>query len=272
MWDNAWGGISVYGRNKNFHALDEIHIWSNLIAGNKKNGIVVSTQGDTVDDIYIYNNTIARTGIEYTDLYGKTHTVDSTYVGLLVLTGDVRIKNNIFYKGQPEKSTYYQSRYNSTSNVNTLGYNTYYWPSKTSQIYYSGGWRSVANLKSSYSLRNDFIAEQDDNPGFIDPDGADNTYETVDDHYTLDGTNVDDGEDLSDCFDVSIQGRNYHMCYNDALDPNATNWTRTPPTVRTTKQENYGSWDRGAYVYTGDMPSSPTTPSSPSLLRILTIK
>jgi hypothetical protein len=41
------------------------------------------------------------------------------------------------------------------------------------------------------------------------------------------------------------------MCFDDALDPNGTDWRTTPPRVRTAKQRNYGAWERGAYVYKG---------------------
>jgi hypothetical protein len=87
-------------------------------------------------------------------------------------------------------------------------------------------------------------AEEAD-PGF--------TNELTDD-YTLDGTNnVSEGTDLSECFAVTIQGVLYEPCVDDALDPNGTDWTTTPPTVVTVKRDDYkrgtAYWDRGAYVY-----------------------
>jgi len=263
----SWAAVLVYGRKKGFASLDNIHIWSNVMSGNKKNAIAIYSDGDDVGKIYIYNNTLAYSGVRYTDIYDRAHTPDQWYCGLRLLSGTAYIKNNILYRNQPKISTYIQANSNSTYRIRTLEHNTYYWPGKTSYFDYGGGKRSVATLQTTYGLEDDSPAGETSNPGLTDPNGADNIYGTEDDNYTLDGTNIDNGKDLSRCFDVSVQGRNYHMCYNDALDPRTTNWEINPPIVRTTKQENYGSWDRGAYVYTGDTPSQELSP--PRLLQIV---
>jgi hypothetical protein len=60
------------------------------------------------------------------------------------------------------------------------------------------------------------------------------------------------------------------MCYEDALDPNATNWKVTPPIVKTAKQGDHGAWERGAYVYIPSNKSAATMP--PSGLKIKNFK
>jgi hypothetical protein len=104
----------------------------------------------------------------------------------------------------------------------------------------------------TYNLEKDAPAGMTEDPGFKDPDGADNIYGTADDDYTLNGIHINNGADLSQCFDVSVQGKNYQICYEDALDPDATDWKTTPPTVKMTKQGDHGAWERGAYVYRKD--------------------
>ena len=42
----------------------------------------------------------------------------------------------------------------------------------------------------------------------------------------------------------------YVLYYDDAIDPHLTDWTTTPPTVTILKQDDYGPWERGAYLFT----------------------
>ena len=61
------------------------------------------------------------------------------------------------------------------------------------------------------------------------------------------------------------------VCLDDALDPNTTDWTTTPPTVNTVKRDTYG-WSRGAYAYRdGGSGGGPQValPAIPTNLRII---
>lgn len=127
-----------------------------------------------------------------------------------------------------------------------MDYNTIYYNGDTPVIYYDGAGQSPSYINTQYGVSHN--VEQ--NPSFIDLNGSDNNHGTVDDNYSLDGTYINNGEDLSACFEVTIQGTLYTMCYDDALDPDNTDWTTTPPTVSTLKQDSYGAgWERGVYVY-----------------------
>jgi hypothetical protein len=268
LMSSIWGGVFIYGRNKGYASIDNIHIWSNEIFGNAKNAITIVTDGDQVGTIYIYNNTMAFNGFAYTDIYGRFHTPDKWDCALKLIAGSSNIKNNIFYKNQPDISTYIQVNTSSTDRIGTLEHNTYYWPGKTSMVGYNGSNQTIATLQVKYNLENHQIAGEDSNPGMNDPDGPDNVYGTADDDYTLNGSQIDNGADLSLCFNIQIQDVTHTVCYNDALDPSTTNWSATPPTVGTSKQENYGSWERGSYVYTGKGKKSSAQLVAPRSLRI----
>jgi hypothetical protein len=243
-------GILLYARDSEYHTLENVYIWSNIINNGSDQGIAVITGGDVVGNNYVYNNTIAHNGYDYTDLYGNPQTANTYDTGFKTLTGVTYIKNNIFYKNHPEDTDYVHARASATNEVGALEHNTYYWPSQTSYFYYDGAARTIATLQGTYNLEDDIIAGEDADPGFNDADGTDNTYGNLDDDYTLDGTNINDGEDLSQCFNVTIQGELKNFCLEDGLDPTTTNWTTIPPTVAIIKQGSQGAdWERGAYVY-----------------------
>ena len=264
LMSSIWGGVFIYARKKGYASIDNIHIWSNEIFGNAKNAITTVSDGDEVGMIYIYNNTMAFNGFAYTDIYGRNHTPNQWDCALKLTAGSSNIKNNIFFKNQPDISTYIQMNTNSSDRISTLEHDTYYWPAHASVVGYDGSNRTIADLQVKYNLEKYQIAGEDSNPGMNDPDGPDNVYGTADDNYTLNGNKVDNGADLSKCFKVQIQDVTHTVCYDDALDPNTTNWSTTPPTVGTSKQENYGYWDRGAYLYKG----LKSALNAPSALRI----
>ena len=259
---NSAGGVFLY---RNY---DEIHIWSNVIHNIKpeavtgQGGYAIDISGEdiyTQGDVYVYNNTVSRA-----DMAGERPKSS----GISIVGGSeqkVRVKNNIlYYNNSDDDDVQLYVAKGADANLVSLEHNTYF-SDDIAKVYYFGMNRNIENLKSNYKLEDDPQQGDVSDPGFIDPDGIDNIYGTVDDDYRLDGTNIDNGENLSKCFNVTIQGSVYSICYNDALDPDITNWSTTPPTVGTTKQEYHGSWDRGAYVYKGHK----STIAAPSKLRLV---
>jgi len=242
-----------------------VHIWSNVLVDADDHGILIGPRanGDTPPDgVWIYNNVIARAN--------KNGDTNNSRGGIAITGGtNIFIKNNILWNNRPTGSgSKYNQIYSSTT-LSSLEHNTLYHSLSKANYYYDGAFRTLAAMLRNYNFEKDPPAGVIEDPGFKDPDGEDNIYGTADDDYTLNGTHLNNGADLSQCFDVSIQGKNYHVCYDDALDPNTTNWKTTPPTVRTTKQEDHGTWERGAYVYTSEV-SSPATVSKPKNLRTRT--
>ena len=249
--DTSAGDGSDYGIDPNRGA-NYIYIWSNIIVGFDRMAIWIWTNqkdGDprNVHHIYMYNNTIA---------YNSTDIVDDdafTWTGMSFSNNsgsNYFFKNNLMYNNRPNASTYHQWATISTAlngDIDT-DYNTFYHGSGTANWWYDNGARALATMQAEpYVLEtNSNIAD----PSFNDPDGTDNVVGTEDDDYTLDGTYVDNGADLSQCFGVTIQGVYYQPCIDDALDPDNTDWTTTPPTVATVKRDVY-SWDRGAYADLG---------------------
>ena len=250
---NSAGGIWCY---RNY---ERIHIWSNVIHNIKPEagtgqggwGIDISTGGTAAGGnqgyAYVYNNTVSRGDID-----GDT----SAPAGIILRNiedGNIHVKNNIaYYNTYNDKDT--QIYIASSSDVLSFNHNTIY-SGGTEYVHYKGSKKNVSYMNKAYGLSGNKAAD----PGFVDPDGADNIHGTADDDYSLDGSNINDGQNLSKCFDVSVQGKKYQMCYGDALDPEKTDWTTTPPTVGTTKQEYHGSWERGAYVYKKKHVSKPSS-------------
>ena len=243
-----------------------IYIWSNIIANSNRDGFTCWTKSGwpSSHDVYVYNNDFVHNATEDT---GSTHYDWSGYSPHDSGSTNFYFKNNILYYNRPNASTYHQV-YIPSGMVGEVDmeYNTYYYPGQTPTVYYNGDYRTISKMVS-YGLENDSPTGGISNPGFTDPAGSDNIYGTKDDDYTLNGTNINNGKNLSQCFNVTVQGNGYTMCFEDALDPNATNWKTSPPTVRTAKQGSNGAWERGAYVY-GTGTGSPDL-NAPSGLKII---
>ena len=199
---------------------------------------------DAPTDTYTYNNTFARNG----DLdSGDPDPGSAARGGWVGIAGSNHVvKNNLFYNNRPTGNYGYQQIFDATGA--TKEYNTIY---------------------HSMDIEGKVV-----DPGFTDPDGADNIHGTVDDDYTLAGSGNTDGADLSKCFSVDLSGGDAWMeahtgygryiepCIDDALDPNGTDWTTTPPTVSTVKRDTYG-WSRGAYAFLGSQKPVAQAPAPP---------
>jgi len=230
--------------------LDGIHIWSNIIANHDEMGISLWQRGAVVDDVNIVNNTIVRNGL------GTTTSGNSTHCGISLVDNtatNITVKNNILDDNRLNASAGYTQQVfvsSGTQSAITLEHNTYDHASESPTIvaYWDSGYRNLTYMQND-SKEDDAPAGEDGDPAFKDPDGVDNTYGTTDDNYQLTDTNINDGADLSECFNVTVQGTQYNICYDDGLNPEGVDWTTTPPTVGTLKQDDNGDWERGAYVH-----------------------
>jgi hypothetical protein len=235
------GEIGVFPHRE----LDTLYIWSNIISTNGDTGIAVWQQAALApNNISILNNTIAYNG---NGTYGPYYTaVNKGGIALYGGSGHT-VKNNLFYNNRQAGLGNYWQAYDSQSS--TFDFNTLYHSSATATWYYGGAERTLAVMRSSYGMENNGEIAA---PGFTNPGGDDYTLTSV-------GT---PGSDLSQCFTQAVDlsggdawmetnsgyGRYIEPCLNDALDPNNTDWTTTPPTVAVVDRDTYG-WARGAYAY-----------------------
>jgi len=222
----SWEGGNSYPEN--------IHVFSNLLYDNESWGVYTSLYGCsvyscTLDKVYIYNNTIVGNG-------GYNYQSSGFYCayGTNIYFKNNILSNNVSNSAEQEIWT------NNSTNI-TLGDNLYYDATGAATL-------------TGISMEGD-ATEAD--PKFVNTAASD---------YTLLGTSpaLDAGTDLSGCFNVTIQGSNYPICYDDALDPNLIDWTTTPPTVVTKKQDDYTPWERGAYVYVSGQSAPVATIDTPA--------
>jgi len=279
-WYNSWG-LSLAGGNDpieymyvyannfynnfnsglgTYHNADDIYIWSNIFHNNGQHGLW--TSGSTNNHVLISNNIFARNS-------GFGDTPENFDRGAIVLGSgsENTVKNNFFYNNRPDGAGgYYHQIYDNSNNL-LLEHNTYYHSIDNTYQYYlfpstSVGLPTLQN--PPYDMEDDPPVGDIEDPVFTDPNGADSIHGTVDDDYRLASATPTDGADLSQCFSVDLSGGDAWMeansgysryiepCLDDGLDPINTDWTTIPPTVATLKRDTYG-WERGAYVYTGDI-------------------
>jgi len=230
---NNINGIGI-GQN-----ISNVYVWANIISYNRLDGIVTWTLSDPgVNGLYVYNNTIANNDIS------EGTSFDNTGMGIQV-GSNVNIKNNIVADNLKYGSKYFQI---AAVSLSSLDYNTLFVTGNTATWYYDSGTRSLATMQGTYGLE---VNGNVRDPLFADPNGADNTYGTADDDYRLQAgsSEIGDAQNLTQQFQVSVQGVTYTMNYDTGLDP-TTDWIPFPSssTVKTANKNNY-QWDRGAYIY-----------------------
>ena len=240
-------------------AVSNIYLWSNILSTGGYHNLMTWTTGGVglsgPSNVYAYNNTITRGG-----------TLDPTNIdrsGIVLTAGSgFNIKNNLLWNNHPggESSRYYQIY--STKTITSMEHNTLFHSSGTAGYYYGGAVRSLATMQSSYGFENDSPAGAVEDPLFTDPDGADNTYGTEDDDYTLTASSpaIDDGATLLGTYTVALSGGDawfetqtgyatISMTGAEALSPD-TDWTGQPSVTKIlTADRTDTGWDRGAYAF-----------------------
>jgi len=239
-----WHGFLIY------RGADQVKAWANLIFNNRGSGIAIykdssDTSGDPVSSTgcVFYNNVIVE-NVRDGDDNSDCGVLD--YVG----TGAI-FKNNIFARnewgGTNERQLYFAS-----ISGRTLDYNLYYYNSSDSpKIRVGSTYYTLTDPVSGTSF-NTATGQEDHgnvgNPLFIDIEGW---------NFRLQSTSParNTGADLSGLAgSMQVQGVTHNMYYDDCLDPDNTDWSTIPPTVATKKQNDYVSWEKGAYIYTGGGP------------------
>jgi len=217
---------------------DDVYIWANIYSDMVRRGVDCSYEsGTSQGDVYVYNNTFVRCGETGEPQPGALRMYGSYPL-------NVRIKNNIFDNND---DTHYGQVFvfaGLEKYLTAMSYNIFNYTGRTPTAYYNSGYRDVDYLNSIGKFSNN----TDQDPGFVDSRG---------DNFRLQSTSParNTGADLSGLAgSVTVQGVVYNMYWDDCLDPNNTDWSTSPPTVATKKQDDYVSWEKGAYIYTGGGP------------------
>jgi hypothetical protein len=261
VYNNHTFGIAVADDS------EDIYIWSNIVNESHRNSIDVWTNGYTEPlRVTITNNTVSRS-----DSLGYGQSKTRGGIAIRAGSGHV-VKNNIMYNNRPSEPDGKHNQFGGSVSISQLEHNTtYHLKDNAKPYYYNGAMRSLAEMQRLYSKEDNFPAGKTTDPGFNDPNGRDNIHGTADDDFTLDGTHVDNGADLSQCFSIKIQDVYYRPCLDDALDPSNTDWTTHPPNMKvaTVKQDKHGTgWERGAYVYRKTNTDNQENLSAPTGLKI----
>lgn len=211
-----------------------IYVFSNLMF--KERDAASRIHSDTggtdkpLNNIFFYNNTFSENGID-------DHGTIFTHITADMDPTSLFIKNNIFIKSRPGYSLY-QERQLNLNGVQELDFNRYYWPGKTSQVYI--GSTSVKAIGSGLAVE---THGSEGDPGLVNWANGDFRIAKSDSPV------VGAGDKLTKSIDVvTIQGVEYEINFIWGLDPNRTDFSTIPPTVRVLSRDDYGAWDLGAFV------------------------
>lgn len=191
---------------------ENVYIWSNILYGSTKGHGISCTQ--TGSNIHIYNNILVN-----------NHGAKGDKFAIVLGAGsDYYIKNNIFYSNTHNDLI---SKASAATNIN-LDYNHYYYTGGAARVRWNDANITLTKLKAFGQEVNG----REGDPLFTNVGGHD---------YTL--------QFGSPCKDTGTD--RLGAIYADGLEPGGTDWSTTPCTIKTTNQGVYGSWEKGAYIYTG---------------------
>lgn len=256
--DNKMHHIYVYGNY--FYDIDgqaiifqkgsnTCYVFSNIFRSCER-GIHTSNYGGNPYNLYIYNNTFAGNGLDNDST--KNTAISVVNVG----PGNIA-KNNVFYKNRNAlsgTSDYHQIRiWSGDEDDIELDYNHYY-QTRDNDIVYDG-----STMLTSSDIANGGTRENNGtwgDPRLSDPNNA--IFTVASSASAL----VDSGARLGTdtIATVIVQGTPHPVYWDTALDPNNTDWSTVPPTVSVLRQRDYGSWEKGAYVYRDDSGIEPSLP------------
>ena len=239
-----------------------LYVFSNII--NETQDAAIRLQGpsgstyDDLQNVYIFNNTIYRATVnpgQYDSVFNNDCAI---YCNLTTgQTDNLYVKNNLIIDSRPSKSDYV-GVYLHAQNDLYIDYNHYYHIGGTPAVHYVGSSRTPCKWNSGDRPAGYGANDTQGNPGLSIPANGDFTISSSDSPVVDTGTDMGSGT----IGVVTIQGTPYPVKWDSALDPYATDWSTTPPTVVVKKQDNYGAgWERGAYVWTGNDDSGLLSPT-----------
>lgn len=243
--NNEWGVWVTSGSrefNKNGIPCENIYIWGNIISDTKTgDGIRVGGWDgeDLHNNIYIYNNVIARNAINPINRYnGKT----STYTGISVVrtTRNVNIVNNILYDNRPNAESEIRSQIYVQAGLEAevkISDNIYYHGSGTPTVYFDSKYKSADSVGSANIVGD---------PQFTKREAGIYTI-SKDSHAYASGKSLGGMVGF-----VAINGRVHEMFWSDSLDPVEMDWTGIIPKIKKATMGSDGNaWSMGAYATAG---------------------
>jgi hypothetical protein len=240
---HARTGIDIKDRAEN------VYIWSNLIYDNPRRGIWVWERKDgPPSNIFIVNNTFVNNGYST-----ESPSICDTGICIDANAKIVHVKHNILYNNRKNYKTYQQISVLRGIPDLSLEHNQYYYSGGTATILLFGKQKTLDEMKD-LGYEDDSPAGLLSDPGFVNV--AQNDY-TV--SRFLPGLGM-----RGLIKQITISGSTYSMYWEDGLDPDATDYSTTPPIVRLRKR-NDGERSNGAYTFSD---GSSVKTSIPQRLRI----
>lgn len=235
---------------------DGYFVWSNIInqtAGG--GGVSISGTWENTDEFknfYIYNNTIYRAVLD-TENPAYFYAISDSVGNVSAIVNGIHVKNNIIYNSRPNASEHVGISLTAQDDL-AVDYNHHLSTNNMPLVQYNGSecdpcdWNS-ADRPSGYGVN-----DTEGDPLFTNPSSANLALQPG-------SPAINTGADLSAddraLPELTIQGVNYTFSFSMALNPTTTNWLLVPPQVGTANQNNYGQWEKGAYVFTIDSLPAP---------------
>ncbi len=227
------------GRNN-----ENFYVFSNIVANTEEQGIALNGSKDAFINVYLFNNTIYRssysskfvTSIEKTSIANRGMSASQLQ--------NIYIKNNVIFNSRPSK-TDYLGIFWLVDKDTFIDYNHHYHANGTPTVYYKNSLCTQCSWLSSdrpveYG-KNDTWGD----PLLINPEKSNFRIESSSSPLVDSGIKMGTGVIAK----IVIQGRPYPVRWDAALDPHNTDWLSVPPKVSVLYQNDFGSWEKGAYVY-----------------------
>jgi len=217
----------------------DTYIWANVIAHTRTgDGIAVGGWDgtDTVDGVYIYNNTFVNNPIDPRNIALNQPNPQYSAIGIRRNTKNVMIGNNLFANNRPNDADNFRQIHvtNGLEPHVAIQNNLFYHSRGPAAVFWNNALAPAGAVGYHNSIGDPEFDQQDD--------GIYSLRETS--RAREIGANPGDSPFAT----VTVQGKVYEMNPQDALAP-SSDWTSIPPKPVLAQRGGDPVWDVGAYVY-----------------------
>jgi hypothetical protein len=240
------------GRNN-----ENFYVFSNIVANTEEQGIALNGSKDAFVNVYLFNNTIYRssysslfvTGPEKTSIADKGMTASQLQ--------NIHINNNVIVDSRPNQSDYLGIFWILDDDT-FIDYNHHYHTKGNPTVYYKNSACTFCSWQSTNRPNDYGNHDTGGDPLLKNMVKGDFRIGSPSSPLIKSGIKVGSGVIAK----ITVQGTTYPVQWDAALDPYNTDWSTVPSKVAVLYRDEFGSWEKGAYIYRNDSQNALSQPKN----------
>ena len=221
-----------------------LYVFSNIVANTEEQGIALNGSKDAFVNVYLFNNTIYRSSYSSLFVTGKEKTSIADKGMSSEQLQNIHINNNVIVDSRPNQSDCLGIFWPLDEDT-FIDYNHHYHKNGTPTVYYEN-----SNCSGCTWFSEDRPAKYGNNDTGGDPllkNVEKGDFSIASSSSPLINSGIKMGN--SDIAIIKIQGNSYPVRWDAALGAYGTDWSTVPPKVSSVQRDDFGSWEKGAYIY-----------------------